>query len=505
MPAAIQPHSTIVIGSGFGGAVAASTLVDAGESVLLLERGPWRDTSATREAGIDRRAPLPAGRHALTGLIHRIGHRRLSGLGWRWSRRGLFDIHLGRDMTVVASNSVGGGSHVYSAMNTRPEDGDYWERPEAGIRAADMDKHYQWMLERMGARQARAEDRIPNWTPQAFANTTAFVADDSVPQPAMAIRMDGQQEDYANNSFFGSANGAKMTLDRALLLPAMERGLEVAAEHECLSLWRLADGGYRLEVMDYAARRRRYLLADRVILAAGTLNTLRLLFRSRALGGLGGMPALGHGFAGNGDCVAWWALNQEGADFTRGTATHGRFALRDPRTGKAQPGPNLSRYGFNGIDTLPLPDMLKRRLRRDALLVAMGADQADGVASWHRGRLRIRYLADNSPILADIKALFAEVARRSQRPVRTLSDLPFTVHPLGGARLAGTEKDGVVDGSGQVFGHPHLYVADAAALPAAPGTPPSMTIAAWSRHVALGLARAIQDHPISANENRTTA
>ena len=41
-------YPTIVIGSGFGGAVAASTLVDAGEQVLLLERGPWRDSEAVR-------------------------------------------------------------------------------------------------------------------------------------------------------------------------------------------------------------------------------------------------------------------------------------------------------------------------------------------------------------------------------------------------------------------------------------------------------------------------
>ena len=50
MPGSIEHHSTIVIGSGFGGAVAASTLTEAGESVLLLERGPWRDTDATSGA-----------------------------------------------------------------------------------------------------------------------------------------------------------------------------------------------------------------------------------------------------------------------------------------------------------------------------------------------------------------------------------------------------------------------------------------------------------------------
>ncbi|MGI9265480.1 MAG: NAD(P)-binding protein, partial [Gammaproteobacteria bacterium] len=34
----------LVIGSGFGGSVAAARLVDAGRDVVMLERGPWRDT-----------------------------------------------------------------------------------------------------------------------------------------------------------------------------------------------------------------------------------------------------------------------------------------------------------------------------------------------------------------------------------------------------------------------------------------------------------------------------
>ena len=39
-------YKTVVIGSGFGGSVLSNTLAEAGEDVLLLERGPWRDTPA---------------------------------------------------------------------------------------------------------------------------------------------------------------------------------------------------------------------------------------------------------------------------------------------------------------------------------------------------------------------------------------------------------------------------------------------------------------------------
>lgn len=485
-----QPHrhSTIVIGSGFGGAVAASALVDTGEKVLLLERGPWRDTNAIKAAGIENRASLPVGWRTLNHLLHKISLPITIGNGVRLFRRGLFDIHLDSQMSVVCSSGVGGGSHVYSAMNTRPENKDYWDNRVDNISSDAMEPHYAWILERMGAQKISASDRVPNWTSEAFAISPNFVADDTVAQPDLSVRLNGLDQDYRNNSYFGSANGAKMTLDRALLLPAIEKGLQIAAEHECLSLWALSEGGYRLEVLDHGAKRRRYLLADRVILAAGTLNTLRLLFHSRAITGLSDMPALGQGFSGNGDSVAWWALNEKGADLSLGTPTHGRFALRDRATGNALPGPYITRFGFNGIDTLPLPKWLKVRLRRDAILVGMGADKADGIAQWVNGKLSFKYNAENSGVFADIQQFFAEVAHRSKRPVRFLKNRPLTVHPLGGARLAKAEAEGVVDGTGQVFGFSELYITDASALPSAPGTPPSMTIAAWARHVATSIA-----------------
>lgn len=484
----LKLHSTIVIGSGFGGAVAASTLVDAGESVLLLERGPWRDTDPIRLAGIGNRAALPNGWRAFTHLLHRLEIPGVPVIKSHSFRNGLFDIHLNSDMSVVCSNGVGGGSHVYSALNTRPEQSDYWDGYVDEVTSQSMEAHYSWMINRMGAHQVSETSGVPNTVQKEYKDSKSFIADESLSQPDMSIRLDGNHDDYENNSFFGSANGAKATLDKVLLLPAIEKGLEVAANHECLSIWKTAEGHFRLEIMDHGRRRRKYLLTERVILAAGTINTLRLLFHSRAQGGLQGMPALGRGFGGNGDSVAWWALNDAGADYSLGTPAHGRFALRHLESGDALPGPYVIRGGFNGINKLPLPRGIKARLRRDAILVGMGVDQADGVALWRRGRLVIRYIAENSSVLSAIQEFFSEVARRSKKPVRFLKNLQVTVHPLGGARLAANEQEGVVDGAGEVYGLPGLYIADASALPAAPGMPPSMTIASWARHLALGLA-----------------
>jgi cholesterol oxidase len=154
-----------------------------------------------------------------------------------------------------------------------------------------------------------------------------------------------------------------------------------------------------------------------------------------------------------------------------------------PREGRRSDDPMLIEVGLVGIDGMPLPSPLRRKLRRSVMLLAMGADRAEGRARLERGRLRVRYDRDASPVFQRAEALFQQVGALSERKVRVRRK-PFTVHPLGGAVLGATESDGVVDGRGEVHGFPGLFVVDAAALPAAPGGPPSMTIAAWSSWVA---------------------
>ena len=62
--------------------------------------------------------------------------------------------------------------------------------------------------------------------------------------------------------------------------------------------------------------------------------------------------------------------------------------------------------------------------------------------------------------------------------------LPITVHPLGGAVLADSPKQGVTDPLGEVFGYPRLFIVDGSLIPAPTGVPPSMTIAALGERIA---------------------
>ncbi|MEE4250901.1 MAG: GMC oxidoreductase [Alcanivoracaceae bacterium] len=481
-----EKHDIVVIGSGFGGATTAARLVASGANVTLLERGPWRDTNAIRSAGVDRRAPLPAGAAFFTHALRKVSASWLPGGQINLYRDGLFDLHYDRQLSIICSNGVGGGSHVYSAMNVRPTD-DYWNGHHNALSSAALAPHYDWIMEQMDSRTVTGSGAlVPNHI-VSDSRRPPWMRVNDVQQPAMGFRF--SQGQFSNNSFFGSQDNSKVSLDERLLLPLLGRGLRVRDRHEVMDICQTGQG-FRLTVMDHHGNRIHTLLARRVVLAAGTLNTLRLLFASRAHGSLTGMPALGQYIGGNGDVPAYWPCNETGRDYSTGTPCHGRFALQDDAT-------NLTRYGLNGVDRIPMPSSLRARLKRDLVLVGMGADSGDGYARWQGGRLSLNYPQHNSPVLADIYRAFERISELSGKQVYFLRSRPVTVHPFGGARVGQDITSSVINSRGEVHDIPGLFIADGSALPAAPGVPPSMTIAAWAGHVA---AQLVSSSPLSEQE-----
>lgn len=495
----------VVVGSGFGGSVVAAKLAEAGLDVTLLERGPWRDTVPTRSAGIARRAPLPRGRRLFTHLLRNLALPGMRRLGF--NRDGLYELHIDKGVSVVCASAVGGGSHVYSASHRLPHVADFWDNRAEGISDETMWPHYEDVLARMGSVTPTADLRLPNTTYQRYATSNVieapmpegpswlgylFPKEPGKPQrvvDAHGIARDEIDVNANDDGFLGSPGGGKTTLDVAYLIPAMRHGLKVRDLCEVLSIERLNGDGNIRDADERAARyavwlknhhtgRKESLLARNVILAAGGLNTLRILLRSRdGEHSLSGMPNLGRRFGCNGDFLGWWDQSEAG-DLTAGLPTRGPFRPRGWTDA-----PVLGGGAFPSIDSYPLPEKIKDRFRKAQWIAGLGVDAMDGVVSWRKGRLRIDFNPDHSPIFARIKDNFRELTARTGKRIHHPRN-PVTVHPTGGACMGASIETAVVDANGEVFDNPGLYVADSAALPAEPGGPPSLTIAAWADHVA---------------------
>jgi cholesterol oxidase len=121
-------------------------------------------------------------------------------------------------------------------------------------------------------------------------------------------------------------------------------------------------------------------------------------------------------------------------------------------------------------------------------LLAVGRAGTDGVLRLDGDRLDVeRSGASHDEYLQRVRATMAELAAelggRFEAGPGTANQRT-TAHPLGGASMGTSARDGVVDEFGQVFGHPGLYVVDGAVFPGPVGAAPALTIAAFADRAA---------------------
>jgi cholesterol oxidase len=488
----------IIIGSGFGGAVVADRLVRAGLMVRILERGPWRSTAPVLSKGLSNTVPLPIQNRP--GLIMRnirsgSGPREIS-----LNRRGLLELHSGRGVKTLTSSSVGGGSHVWSALVGRPDDPDYWNNYANEVSEAVMAPHYERVRKELGAVCPSNTEFIPNHTSHAWQTSGWFDTISAAQQYPVALlfpernggrRIAGrkQSELSGEDGLFGSIGAAKANVEAIYLLPHLDAGLMVHDMHNVLHIVRRAAGGYEVSAKNYHDGGIVTFDAPRVVLTAGTMNSIKILCAAQEAGGLNTIQSLGKGFGTNGDCMGVWMPDPVGRNSRLGSPIHGRL-----KTFNHPSGVNLI---IGGMDALPVPawapsfvtDWMKGMAKRRFQLITMGIDRAGGSVAFTKGRLKLEYNLNDSPIYQAAFEMFDQLSERTGTQIKFDRKCATTVHPMGGCRIGPSASEGVVDGEGQVYGNNGLYIADASALPAATGAPPSLTIAAWSSHVASSLLK----------------
>lgn len=496
------PFDVVVVGSGFGGSVAAARLAERGMRVLVLERGPFWGPRNRGRPEADRRE-LPRGALGSRKLLRNLRTaRRGRRSEWLFHVDGLLEAHRFEHLNAITASGVGGGSHIYTNILEEPPPEFFDAYPEA-ITAEEMHPYFdrvRSVLRPAPVPEPPEKDRIFERAvasaalpaPEYPELAIAWGEDPSRPMTVTnAVGVEQSTSTYQADVFVGCEDGSKTTLDLTYVPLALRHGAELRPLCEVLAVGGEDGGGYWVRYRDHRSGEERRESAPRLVLAAGGLNTQRLLFDARdGHAALPELPAtLGKRFSPNADFVALLWRTSLLAHSSYGPSVGALTRIRNEASG-------IHRYEIGElglpVQAVPLPRWLRGRLSRSTFLFSMGRDASTGTIGFDGKGLTTAVGRSLDPDLyREMEAAVARVARHYE-PARLLrnvlagpgSEGLFTVHPLGGCSMGQSPETGFTDHRGGVFGHPGLYVADGSLYPRSPGMAPSLTIAALAERQA---------------------
>ena len=517
----------LIVGSGFGGSVAALRLVEKGYRVLVLEKGRrWRPEEFPRSNWhLSRSFWLP-------------------WLGWY----GTWGFHLLSDVMILYGVGVGGGSLVYANTHLEPDavvwDDPHWKGLEdwRGV----MPAHYATArrmlgsvpsprfdagdeaLRRIAARRGLAETFYPT-------RVGVFFGDPEVPTPDPYFGGEGPPRvgcHFCGACMVGCPTGAKNTLDRNYLYLAEKKGARILPETAAELIEPLPGGGYRVlwrKATDRLFPRRGAFTARQVVLAGGVLGTSKLLMDCRMQGALEHLsPRLGEYVRTNSEALLgitsrtndnlWQGLaiqaevhvdertRMELVRFPKGSDVV--LALGTLLTDGGGGVPRWLRWGgrvlSHPIQALRTAWPVGKAARSQVLLVMQTIDNHTTLRQARKLYWPFRrILASRPPAgqgrVPSLIPIANQVARElgeelnavpQSTLVEVLLNRSVTAHILGGCAIAGSRDEGVIDASFQVFGYPGLYVMDGSVIGANLGANPSLTITALAEYACARIPRA---------------
>ncbi|MGM1060995.1 FAD-dependent oxidoreductase [Saccharothrix sp. Mg75] len=504
----------VVVGSGFGGSVAALRLVEKGYRVAVVEAGRRfaDDEFATTSWNLRRYLWAPA-------------------LGCYGIQR----IHALRNVMVLAGSGVGGGSLVYANTLYRPLKPFYQDRQWAHI--TDWESELAPFYDQASRVLGVVEN--PTTTPSDVVMQQVAaemgVADTYHPTPVGVYF--GEPGRRAEDPYFGGAGpartgctqcgacmsgcrvGAKNTLVKNYLYLAERNGATVLPLTTVTDLRQAPDGTWAVDTRRTGAkvrRGRRTITAGQVVLAAGTWGTQQLLHRMKATGALPGLsPRLGELTRTNSEAIigAGRFTVDEERNFSRGVAitssihpdeqTHvepvryGRGSnvmglLQTLATDGAKSTPRILQFLVQAVRH---PVRLARLLsvhrwseRTVILLVMQSLDNS--ITTYSRKGLFGRRGLSSKQGHGEPNPTFIpaghEANTRAARIIGGIAggtwgelvNIPLTAHFIGGCPIGSDPAAGVIDPYHRAWGYPTLSVVDGAAISANLGVNPSLTITA---------------------------
>ncbi|MBP2704806.1 GMC family oxidoreductase [Microbispora sp. RL4-1S] len=500
-------YDVVVVGSGFGGSVAALRLVEKGYSVGVLEAGRRFDERTLPKTSWRVRDFLWAPALGMKGIqrIHVLGGR--SGV------------------MVLAGAGVGGGSLVYGNTLYEPLDPFFADPQWRHITdwKAELAPYYDQAKRMLGVTEnptvtpadeimRRVAERMGVGGTFRLAPVGVFFGEPGVEVDdpyfgGAGPRRRGCVE--CGECMTGCRHGAKNMLIKNYLYLAERAGARVHPGTTVTGI-RPVEGGYEITTRGTGPfGRARTLTAGQVVFAAGTYGTQRLLHRLRATTLPRLSSRLGALTRTNSEALLGFErTTAAGERLNRGVAitssihpdaeTHiepvrygdGSNAMGLLRTLLIDGGGRVPRWlGFLGA-ALRRPRLVPRlfnhrRWSERAVIALVMQAKDNSVTVSLKGRRLTARPGHGEPnptwIPAGHRAVRLAAEEIGGIPGGSwldLFDIPATAHFLGGCVIGDSPDTGVVDPYHRVYGYEGLHVVDGSAVSANLGVNPSLTITA---------------------------
>lgn len=523
MPESVRPQvhdfDWVVIGSGFGGSVAALRLAEKGYRVAVIERGRRYEDADLPTSTTDRR--------------------------YTWApklgRYGIMRNILFRHVVTSSQTGVGGGSLMYGGVLFRAQRGFYNDPQWRGLAPweEELEPHFATAERMLGVQKAPWESASMGLTRKvaehfgvsetfALAPTGVFFGEPGKTVDDPYFGGEGPARTgciRCGECMVGCRTGAANRLTKNYLWFAEKRGARIIAEQEVVDVTPLdaADGGHGYRIV--TSRRapgshdeQSTISAKGVVFAGGAVATNELLADCKHRGSLPRVSdQLGHLVRTNSEAVLGVVFPKDLETWRDVTASSRVVLDGDTQIEFLTVGPNADTQRLlftvlTGEGSAPVrivkwlatalrnPRKLLMTVRKSRwsartlqMLVMQPRDNAIRFRAKKRRSGGYRLVSEidparPAPTYIDIGHRVAAYAAEMTGGVALSSifeafgNVTQTAHILGGAAIGADATTGVIDQQLRVFGYQNMIICDAAALPANPGVNPALTITALAEY-----------------------
>lgn len=507
-------YDYIVIGSGFGGSVSACRLSEKGYHVAVIEQGKHKRAKDFAASNWNIRKYLWA------PLIKCFGPQRL---------------FFFKDVLILGGVGVGGGSLVYANTHMTPDDKFFRNPAWAHIKdwKSVLMPFYglaKFMLGTTKNPKLYIEDDILRQVASDMNQENSF---DSTNVGVYFGEKGNQVDPYFNGEgplrqgctecagcMVGCRYNAKNTLDKNYLWFAQKNGAEIIAETKVTKIEPIHEGGYRIHTQsstNWFAKKRRVFTTKGVVLSAGVLGSLNLLFKNRdefktmpnisvqlgtnvrtnsetITGAANGNKILNHGIAISSVFQADEHTHIEICKFSDNSGAMSLMALpatddvpnknrglsflinlvRNPKTTfKWIMNPNFAKSGLFILVMQNLESSMKMIRKRGLFGTSLQFD--------NESQNKIpAYIPIGQEVTRRYSEKIGGIPLNSSMEV--FMNMSTTAHILGGCPMGEDRETGVVNDTFALNGYDHFYVLDGSIIPCNLGVNPSLTITTLSEY-----------------------